>query len=508
MSLRAILLNYLPSIVPKTINKVKASPLASRLAHGVLWALIGDIVARLLGFASFIVVARVIGKASYGQFGVIQSTVAMFGVFAGFGLGSTATRYVAELRGKDPQRAGRIMGIAGIMASITGILMAVLMFFFAPWLAKETLADPAMAPLLRIGALILIVEAMNGAQIGALSGFEAFKTIAKISTWVGLASFPTMAIGAYIWGLEGSVWGLVLVRTWNWLLNHIAVRQEAKRLCVPFIFHGAFSEISVLWHYSIPSMLSGLMVAPTIWICNAMLVNQPNGYEQMGIFQAADSFRMILLFVGNSLSAPLMPILASQLGSFSQNDRLSRFNILSTWFLGSVAALCLGCIPEIAILIYGREFADQEFTRTVIVIVFCASIVIYKQGLARVLSVHGLMWWGMLSNLVWAATLVPCMWLFKSWGAVGYAAALACAYGINTVLFIPLYTKKNLVPKGTIISLEACMIWVLLIGAIGMNFIDVSINYRLLYLPIGCVTMCWLFWRLLTRPTLGDVTGV
>lgn len=45
-----------------------------------------------------VTVARLLGNAVCGELGIIQSTVGMFGVFAGFGLRVTATKHVAEFR--------------------------------------------------------------------------------------------------------------------------------------------------------------------------------------------------------------------------------------------------------------------------------------------------------------------------------------------------------------------------------------------------------------------------
>lgn len=492
-----VVLHHLPVRVQKMLVRIEASPLGCRLAHGAFWSLIGAIVSRSLGLAAFVIVARVLGKAGYGQFGIIQSTIGMFGVFAGFGLGQTATKYVAELRDKDPMRAGRIMAMAGIVATITGLLMATGLFVFAPWLASRTLAAPELAPLLRIGALILVFEAMNGAQMGALAGFESFKMMAKINIWVGLANFPMMVLGVYWGGLTGSIWALAANRALNWLLFHIGLRREAERVGVPFVLRGSRSELNVLWHYSLPSMLSGVMVTPTIWICNAMLVNQPNGYAQMGLFQASMVFHQILLFMGNSLSAPLLPLLASRLNQ--RSDRLDRVNMLSTWALGSFSAVVFISIPEVVTMLFGKGFTGPNFTNTFLLVVFCSSIVIYKQGMARILSAHGLMWWGMLSNLLWGVTLIGCTWLLVSWGAFGYAIAWVSAYVINTLMFLPLYTHKRLVPKGTIISLEALLIWALLVTGLTLSVLHLSLGWRLAFMPIAIAAMGWLFWRLLTK---------
>lgn len=488
-----------PSVFKPTLARIEASEIGYRLAKGAFWSLFGAVVSRLLGLVSFVIVARVLGKAGYGQFGIIQSTVGMFGVFAGFGLGQTATKYVAELRDKDPVRAGRIMGMAGLVAIGTGLLMAGVLFSFAPWLASRTLADASLTPLLRVGALILVLEAMNGAQVGALSGFEAFKTIAKINAGVGLASFPMMVVGVYFGDLEGSVWALAVNRAFNWLLNHLALRREASRAGVPFSWRGSNEELGVLWRFSLPSMLAGVMVTPTLWICNTLLVNQPGGYEQMGILQASRLFQQALMFMGATLGAPMLPMLANIISSGGDNERFGRINMLLTWFLGAFPALLLISLPEVGQAVFGKQFIGQDFTNTYLLMLFSTSIIIYKQGLARALSAHGLMWWGMCSNLFWAIIMIISTRFLISWGAPGYSAAWTCAYIVNTIVFIPLYTHKGLVPIGTIVSFKAGLIWLCLIVAVTLNFLDASIVLRLIFLPVAAVTMFWMFFKLLTN---------
>ncbi len=496
-TIRNILYGACPYPLRSYWHRMEASALGSRLLTGAFWSFLGAVGSRLLSFAAFVVIARVLGKESYGQFGIVQSTVSMFAVFAGFGLGQTATKYVAELRDKEPARAGRIMGMAGMVALTTGAVIALILFISAPWLAKTTLAAPELAPALRIGALILLFEAMNGAQTGALAGFEAFKTTAKISIWTGIASFPAMVVGVYLGGLEGSVCGLLLSRIFNWSLNHLALRREAKRAAIPFVFLGTRQDFSVLWQFSLPAMLSGVMVSPTLWLCNAILVNQPGGYAQMGIFQAAATFQQVMLFVGGTLGAPLLPMLANMGGK--ESDRFARVNILSTWFLGAIPAVFLLGLPEIAQTVFGKGYEGADFARTFTLVVLSAGVIVYKQGLARVLAAYGLMWWGMLSNLFWAGTLIVCTWVLVPWGAIGYAGAYATAYGLNTILFIPLYTRKGLVPRNTLVSLEAAGIWLILGTGVITNFYFHAVALRLLYIPLASAAMCWLFHRLLKK---------
>lgn len=71
-------------------DRVEESPTASRLASGPFWSLTASVLARGLSLLSAIVVARILGTHDVGQLGMIHSTVGMFGVLAGFGMGMTA----------------------------------------------------------------------------------------------------------------------------------------------------------------------------------------------------------------------------------------------------------------------------------------------------------------------------------------------------------------------------------------------------------------------------------
>src|SRR5438270_13461840 len=103
-----------PAVVRRMAARIESSPLAYRLAHGVFWSFAGTALARTLALAASVVTARLLGKQGYGEFGVVNSTLLTLQTFASVGLGATATRYVAELRAKDPERAARILALSAI----------------------------------------------------------------------------------------------------------------------------------------------------------------------------------------------------------------------------------------------------------------------------------------------------------------------------------------------------------------------------------------------------------
>src|SRR5262249_23165607 len=94
----------------------ETSPARWRLLRGALWSLVGAVLARGSVLLASLLLARMLGKGQFGEFGMIQSTVGMFGVFAGFGMGVTLTKHIAEWRAKDPARIGRVMKLANLLA--------------------------------------------------------------------------------------------------------------------------------------------------------------------------------------------------------------------------------------------------------------------------------------------------------------------------------------------------------------------------------------------------------
>jgi len=423
----------LPAYFQPFILRIKASPLGYRLARGAFWSLLGAVIARGLGLVSSILIARMLGKSGFGELGVIQSTVGMFGTFAGFGLGMTATKFIAQYRTTDPVKAGNIRALSSAFAWITSGVTSLILFFMAPWLAVHTLAAPQLTELLQIGAFFLFFTAVNGAQIGALSGFEAFKTVAKISLWSGVATFPLMVGGVFFAGITGAVWGMVVAAGLNWLFNHIAIRNECTKSGVPYTYEGCWTEKSVLWKFAFPAMVSSMFFAPTEWALNTMLVNQPGGYGQMGLFNAAKQWHVLILYVPLAISNITLPILSNLLGegNLSQYKKILVTNSLLLSGLALLAALPVAVFSRYIMGAYGPDFiVGQDVLLLVCLysVLWAANIVI-----GQVLWSTGSSGLAMMLAAIRAVVLLSSFTFFVPRNAYGIALAYTITYVLQTV---------------------------------------------------------------------------
>lgn len=427
--IKACVLPRLPVSAGNWWLRIESSPVGTRLARGAFWSLAGAIVSRGLALLASVLVARILGKAGFGQLGVVQGTMGMFGVLAGFGLGLTSTKFVAEYRTRSPARAGRVIALSARAAWVTGSTAAVGLWMAAPWLAEHTLAAPQLAHALRVSALLVLLGGVNGAQTGALSGFESFRTIAAINLAGGLASFPLLVLGAEFWGLDGAVWGLVVSLGVNTLLGNVALRKQSAQAKVPLLGQGCWAEWDVLWHFTLPAFLCGTMGAPVFWACSAMLVNRPNGYGEMGILNAANQWLNAVMFLPAILGQAVLPILVEQRAHSRNSGKI----LAAAMALNAAAAfpvvlvICL-CSPFI-MRVYGPDFRGAW---PVLVVVSLTGVLqAIQTAMGQIITAAGRLWMGLAMSLGWGLALLGIAWVALDLGALGLAAAGLGAYFLH-----------------------------------------------------------------------------
>jgi O-antigen/teichoic acid export membrane protein len=362
----------------------------------------------------------------------------MFGVLAGLGLGLTTTKHVAEFRTSDPDRAGRVIGLTSIVAVASGGLISILGVCLAPTLSVHILNAPHLVLELRIGLLLLLLNALNGIQTGTLSGFEAFKEIATSNLVRGVLSFPLLILGVWEWQLPGAVWGLVAAGVLGWISNNYFLRKKCRQSGVRVRFYGSWSEGQMLWDFSLPALLADVAAGPAIWVANTFLVNQKNGYAEMGLFSAANQWRTALMFVPNILLQVTLPLLSSLNADESDVDgsRFSKtFEITQTVTLAVVFPLgiILMYFSNIVISLYGPEFRNGVPS----LIGVACTVMIMAVGAATgpAMQALGRMWLVFVLNLLWGVVMVALVFVSAPWaGALSLAYAPAISYAIMSIV--------------------------------------------------------------------------
>ncbi len=430
-----------------TSKPSSSASVGTRFVRGASWSLLGMGTAQGLAVVASIVTARLLGKVTFGEFGMVTGTVGAFGIVAGLGLGVTATKYIAEHRTTNPARAGRILGLSTQVAAISGGAIALVLFVFAPWLAARTLNAAHLSGELRLGCVLLFLNALDGMQIGALAGLEAFKATARISVVRGVLTFPLLIAGVWFFGLMGAVAATVVIGVIGWWLSQTALRREAARAGIQISYRGTRSDLPILWHFSLPAFVSAAMVAPVMWLATAVVANQPGGYGELGLFNAANQWRTALMFLPSVLLRVALPLMSSSIGVGQSNDFGKTLLLTQSLTVAIVlpAGALLMFLADWIMRLYGPEFAGAA---PVLIGVIC-SIMISSIGIAAgaAIEAKGKMWAGFALNLSWGIVLITVVSLSASaWGAKSLAFGSAIAYLVLS-LWGFLYVSSDL-PAG------------------------------------------------------------
>ena len=418
------------------IERIKSSNIASRLASGAFWSILGNVIGKGFMLLSFIIVARILGKQEYGEMGMIRSTIVMFSIFAGAGISLTASRYIAIYRNTDTYKTQEVYLLSSYFSIAMGLLIALLLYFFAPVIAEKSLHSPKLIGDIRIGACVLFFITLNSAQNGILSGFEQFKSIAINASIYGVAQLAFLTIGAYFWGTSGVIIGLGLSAIVLGVINQYSIHSKTKRIFVQHIrLRNIRKEtVSILWKFSFPAIMSSILAIPALWWCKTLVV-QADGFGSMANYDVAEQWNSIILFIPTTLAGMIIPILSNTLaeGTANQYKKIVSINILFNAAITTVIVLFLYLLTSLILKSYGAEFTDKNTFRILILSTIPNAI---SAVLGQVIASKGKMWAGFVLNLLWAIWLILLSLLFiqhLKYGALGLAFAVLCAYILHTI---------------------------------------------------------------------------
>jgi O-antigen/teichoic acid export membrane protein len=420
------------SLAQTVTDYLRPGSLRYRLTVGAFWSTVASGAGQAFTLASTVICGRVLGPGDYGRFALVVSTVTLFATVAALGLGVTATRYIAEYRRAEPERAGRVLGLSSISACGAGLLVAACLVAAAPWLSSTFLHAPQLANDLKIAAIFMFFSAFNTHQVGSLSGFEAFKPLTIAHLGRGIITLPLVTVGALIGGLHGAVIATALSSGLACILYAVVLKHQCRRHRVRIDYAIGREEWKLLYRFSIPVVIAGLSFTPAVWLTNALLARS-SGYAELGVFNAAMQWQLIILFFATAVSNVGLPLLSHTL---PERD-MHKYKRVLAWIFVATTGSALVVATPVAVAaptmmqLFGRGFQHSDVT----VRLLCLSAVLSAMNI-----VVGHAIWsldatvsGVLLALLRGATLVAFAFMFVRAGATGLATAYVSMAIVQTL---------------------------------------------------------------------------
>jgi O-antigen/teichoic acid export membrane protein len=405
--------------------------LRSKILVGALWSALAACISQTLTLLASILMARILGRTTFGELGMVNSTVSMVGTFAGLGLGVTTTKYVAQYRTDDPDRAGRVIGLSHRIGILSAGLMAIVLILVSTTTAANVLRAPHLALPLRIAAGTLFFSTLTGLQQGTLAGFQAYRSIATINLTQALLLFPLICIGTWLFGLNGALTATLITAIATFRQSHLAVAKHCRADGIRVVFTGLSQEMRIAWTFSLPALLAGAIPVPASWAANAMLASQSNGYANLALFSAAVQWRAPISFFASLFLQVILPVTCDRFSrtSVQQSQQLLHKSIVIAVATTIPFAMLIALLAPHIMSAYGPSFVDGAVVLRLVALTVVLSTIC--SALATALYATTRMWPAFLLNAIWALTFLGLTHMPIADGAYGLSMAYMCSYALH-----------------------------------------------------------------------------
>lgn len=420
------------------------SDLGRRMFHGAFWSFSGTAMGKLCLLVAGILCAHLLKQEVFGQLGMIRSTLNIFIVFGASGIGVTTTKLISTYRTNDIPRLLRMTRLTFRLAWVMALVLMVFCFVLARPIARHILHAEHLTFELQIASLLLLFSILYGVQNGVLTGLEQFKIMAR-NTFIGsFLEAVLMVAGAYFWGLTGAIVGLGIGLGALFWVNRLSIKKHYAQYVVGEMqpTHTP-NDWSMLLNDCIPATLSALMVTPTFWGIRTILL-QHDGYKSLALFEAADQWKVMMLFIPTAISQMVLPILTSIRQQRQQFRHVLLANIALIVGISSMITLLVLLLGGPIMQLYGKGFSDKmPLVYLALSNIFSA----YSNIIEMSIYSKNKMWQAFVINLFWAIVLLISAYglVERGLNATGIALAVLIAYGLKSILatlYLTLFLKR------------------------------------------------------------------
>ena len=401
----------------------------ARVARGAGISTAGQGVGRVLGYASQVALARLLGGKFYGFYVAGVAVVNGVHILSRFGMENGVVRYVAHHRehGDQARMKGTIVQALLITLAISLVLSTVMFFgagVIVGWLPQDA---PEMVGVLRAFAFVLPFFVFMSMTAWATQGFQTVTYAAYIQQLIRPGLFLLFVGVCYVLG--AGIIGAIAAYALAMFLAGLAGLYYLRKLFPPLFDRraGTKFETKALFGVSVPmSVTQGAQYLnnfSAVLILGAFAAGAP-----VGIFNAAARTATFLTAVRFAFSGIFSPII-SGLHARQDREEMGRlYKDVSRWIFTGAFLLFLVIVvfaPQV-MAVFGEGFREG-----VVALVIVAVAQLYSSSVGpapRMLAMTGNQNFAMIATSVAAVTgVVVSLILIPRYEILGAAIGMATA---------------------------------------------------------------------------------
>lgn len=412
-----------------------------RLARGAALQLGGKLTGRGAGFIAQMVLARVLGPAVFGVYGIGWTLFHLVGLMASLGLEHGAVLHASRHLGRDPQRLGAVLWRSLGLALLSGTAFGAGLILVAPLLADTIYSTPALRPvLLGFGAGVVLVAGTRVAAAGTrVSQRMRYSTLAE-DLVVPLGHLALVAV------LLGMGWRLLAAVVAPVAAYAVAftVALASLRLLYPGSLFGrrpAEPPTGRLLAFSLASSASGILGLLILW-ADRLLVGYYLAEAETGIYILASQIALLFAVVLSAFNTVFSPMIAELYGKGEHRHLEALFRTSTRWgiYVTVPGAMAIVAFPAGLLGIVGEGYAAGALPLVLLVAGQMANLATGAVGVLLVMSGHQnrlltLTAAGLITNVALNVLWIP------RFGLAG--AALATALSLSVLFTALLLTVRG-----------------------------------------------------------------
>ena len=336
----------------------KAIRMAKVSAKGGFSLFLGVSLSTVISAVAVFLVAALLTEDEYGLYTIAFIPPTLLALFRDWGINSAMIRYLAQFRSQDKTNEMRNILTSGLLfESALGILLSLVSFSLAGFLATNVFNRPETKTIIEIASVIIFANSLSVASQSTFIGFERmeFHSLTLIfQSCLKVFLSPLLVLFGY--GIPGAVLGHVMsVLVTSTLAITIFIFLFYRKTRGPGKFGLNLSgTLRTMLRYGLPLSVSTILHGLLAQFYNFLMVIYCSD-SIIGDYSIALNFSMLVTFFTTPISTVLFP-------SFSKLDAEKETEILKTVFQSSVKYATLFTIPATtAIMVLSEPLVSTLF---------------------------------------------------------------------------------------------------------------------------------------------------
>jgi len=418
----------------------------------------GNMVAWILGLATFAITARILGPTQFGILVLITTYVTIVDQLLHFQSWQALIKYGAEaLARKSDDDFKTIVKFCTLIDVATAILGTVVAIVAVSWVGRWLAWESETVLMAALYSFVILFN-INGTPTGILRLFNRFRLFAVQNIITATIKFIgiliLLFIGADMWSvlilwMATTIISQLLLLGLGWRELHKQGFEEIHKVPI----RGISTQYPRIWGFVLTTNLNS-SIKMTVRELDTIIVGSIAGVEGAGMFKIAKQIAAIPAMISDPLYQVIYPEL-SRLWARGNIKNFKKLIVRSGLVAGGGAT-----IIWLGVILFGSFFIQlvfgAEFT--------AAQPVLVWYMLAMVIAIYGfplqpaILSMGHPKATFWvhlcsAIAYFPLLFIFVKWmGLIGAGIAYVCYYLLWTCIMIGL--ERKFLKEKTLVTLE------------------------------------------------------